>query len=199
MATIDRPRQAVAKALAVIAPLTACTQELPHTVHEDSAGALAPTSRPASLPVTGNAVNGYLPSVQPGNLRPIGNAAVPFALYVNQIHSHLHPIFADTFLASLDRLPRSHPMNDLDLLAGLELVISGQDGSVVRRGLFHPSGVGAFDMNSLAAVDRASPFGPPPAEILSPDGNVYLYWEFRRDAMACSPLYAHPFILKAAP
>jgi hypothetical protein len=32
-----------------------------------------------------------------------------------------------------------------------------------------------------------------------PDGNVYLHWEFRRDQMACSTLYAHPYILKVQP
>ena len=70
---------------------------------------------------------------------------------------------------------------------------------LVRRGVTSTSGITAFDISAIAAVDRAAPFGTPPAEIISPDGNVYLHWEFRRDDMACSTLFAHPFILNVQP
>jgi hypothetical protein len=126
-------------------------------------------------------------------------AAVPFALYLNQIHSRIHPIFADVFLDSLDRLPAGHPLNDQNLVTALEIVVDKEEGRLVRRGVTHTSGVTAFDINAIAAVDRAAPFGTPPPEIVSPDGNVYLHWEFRRDQMACSTLYAHPYILKVQP
>ncbi|HEY1534796.1 MAG TPA: hypothetical protein VGF76_12285, partial [Polyangiaceae bacterium] len=42
-------------------------------------------------------------------------------------------------------------------------------------------------------------FGTPPREIVSPDGNVYLHWEFHRNSEACSTFNARPFILKAQP
>jgi hypothetical protein len=71
---------------------------------------------------------------------------------------------------------------------------------LVRRGLTKSSGILQFDVSALASVDRAAPFGVPPAAIVSPDGNVYLHWEFYRNPdYACSTYFAHPFILKTAP
>jgi hypothetical protein len=146
-----------------------------------------------------SAIENYVPSVKPGNQTALNTAAVPFASYLNQIHSRIHPIFADTFLDSLDRLPASHPMNDRNLVTALEIVVDREEGRLVRRGVTRTSGITAFDVSAIAAVDRAAPFGAPPAEIVSPDGNVYLHWEFRRDDMACSTLFAHPYILKVQP
>jgi hypothetical protein len=146
-----------------------------------------------------SAIENYVPSVKPGNQTALNTAAVPFAAYLTQIHTRIHPIFADTFLSSLDNLPASHPLNDQNLVTALEIVVDHEEGRLVRRGVTHTSGVTAFDLNAIVAVDRAAPFGTPPSEIVSPDGNVYLHWEFRRDGMACSTLYAHPYILKIQP
>ena len=146
-----------------------------------------------------SAIENYVASVKPGNQTALNTAAVPFASYLNQIHSRIHPIFADMFLAQLDTLPASHPMNDQNLVTSLEIVVDHEEGRLVRRGVTRTSGVTMFDVNAIAAVDRAAPFGTPPSEIVSPDGNVYLHWEFRRDAMACSTAYAHPYILKVQP
>lgn len=146
-----------------------------------------------------SAIENYVAAVKPGNQTALNTAAVPFALYLNQIHARIHPIFADQFLASLDALPSSHPMNDPNLKTSLEIVVEREEGRLVRRGVTHTSGSTPFDISALDAVERAGPFGTPPAEIVSPDGNVYLHWEFRRDAMACSTLFAHPFILNVPP
>lgn len=146
-----------------------------------------------------SAIENYVPSVKPGNTTALNTAAAPFASYLNQIHSRIHPIFADGFLGSLDRLPSSHPMNDPTLITALEIVVEREEGRLVRRGVVSTSGVTAFDISAIASVDRAGPFGTPPSAIVSPDGNVYLHWEFRRDQMACSTLYAHPFIKRAEP
>lgn len=146
-----------------------------------------------------SAIENYVPSVKPGNTTALNTAAAPFASYLNQIHSRIHPIFADGFLDSLDRLPASHPMNDPTLITAIEIVVEREEGRLVRRGVVSTSGVTAFDISAIASVDRAGPFGTPPSEIVSPDGNVYLHWEFRRDQMACSTLYAHPFIKRAEP
>jgi TonB C terminal len=146
-----------------------------------------------------SAIENYVPSVKPGNQTALNTAAVPFAAYLNQIHSRIHPIFADTFLDSLERLPSSHPMNDKNLITALEIVVEREEGRLVRRGVTRTSGITAFDISAIAAVDRAAPFGTPPNEIVSPDGNVYLHWEFRRDDMACSTMFAHPFILNVQP
>jgi hypothetical protein len=146
-----------------------------------------------------SAIENYVAAVKPGNQTALNTAAVPFANYLNQIHARIHPIFADQFLASLDALPSSHPMNDPNLVTSLEIVVEREEGRLVRRGVTKTSGSTPFDISAIDSVERAAPFGTPPAEIVSPDGNVYLHWEFRRDQMACSTLYAHPFILNVPP
>jgi hypothetical protein len=149
-----------------------------------------------------SAIENYAPSVKLGNQTALNAARVPFASYLNQIHNRIHPIFADQFLDSLGALPASHPMNaNRDrMFTSLELVLDRQEGRLVRMGVTKTSGVTAFDVGALESVSRAAPFGPPPEAILSPDGKVYLHWEFHREPMyACSTFFAHPFILKGSP
>jgi hypothetical protein len=148
------------------------------------------------------AIENYVPSVKIGNQTALDTARVPFASYLNQIHNRIHPIFADQFLDSLDSLPAAHPMNQNRerMFTSLELVLDRQEGRIVRMGVTKTSGVTAFDVGALESVNRAAPFGPPPEAILSPDGNVYLHWEFHREPMyACSTFFAHPFMLKGNP
>jgi hypothetical protein len=62
------------------------------------------------------------------------------------------------------------------------------------------SGVTGFDVAALDVVSRAAPFGKAPDLIVSPDGNVYVHWEFRRDPFdACTTRDARPYIPKSAP
>jgi TonB family protein len=111
------------------------------------------------------------------------------------MHNRIHPIFADSFLESLDGLPANHPLNDQHLVTRLEIVLT-KDGHLRKMGIVKTSGITAFDIAALDAVDRAQPFGPAPNAIVSPDGNVYLHWEFHRDEVyACSTMGARPFIL----
>ena len=75
-----------------------------------------------------------------------------------------------------------------------------RDGHVVKMGIVKTSGVTAFDIAALDSVQRASPFGPAPSAIVSPDGNVYLHWEFHRDEVyACSTMNARPYMLNVPP
>lgn len=146
-----------------------------------------------------SAIENYEPSVKPGNQTSLNAAAVPFATYINGIHNRLHPIFAEEFLAALDSLPKAHSLNN-DLVTHIEIVLSRDQGRIVRRGVTRASGVTAFDVAAINAVDRAQPFGKAPDVIVSPDGNVYLHWEFHRDPFdACTTRNARPFLLKAAP
>jgi TonB family protein len=142
-----------------------------------------------------SAIENYVSSVKPGNQTALNTAQVPFASYLNGMHNRIHPIFADGFLESLDGLPSSHPMNDQKLVTRLEIVLN-KDGRLKKMGIVKTSGITAFDIAALDAVDRAQPFGPAPTAIVSPDGNVYLHWEFHRDEVyACSTMGAKPFIL----
>jgi hypothetical protein len=146
-----------------------------------------------------SAIENYVPSVKPGNQTALNTARAPFASYLSTIHNRLHPIFADGFLASLDALPGSHPMNQPDLSTNLEIVLDQEEGRIVKMGVTKFSGVTAFDVAALESVSRAAPFGTPPSDIVSPDGNVYLHWEFHRNVMACSTYNARPFMLKVQP
>ncbi len=146
-----------------------------------------------------SAIENYVSSVKPGNQTALNTAAVPFATYLNGMHNRIHPIFADSFLASLDNLPATHTLNDQHLITRLEIVLT-RDGHVVKLGVVKTSGVTAFDIAALDSVQRASPFGSAPAAIVSVDGQVYLHWEFHRDEVyACSTMNARPFMLNSPP
>ena len=146
-----------------------------------------------------SAIENYVSSVKPGNQTALNAAAVPFASYLNGMHNRIHPIFAEAFLESLSGLPPSHPMNDKHLVTRLEIVLT-REGHLKKMGVVRTSGITAFDIAALDAVDRAAPFGPAPGAIVSPDGNVYLHWEFHRDEVyACSTMGARPVILSAPP
>lgn len=145
------------------------------------------------------AIENYVSSVKPGNQTALNTAAVPFATYLNGMHNRIHPIFADSFLASLDSLPTTHPLNDTHLLTRLEIILT-KEGRLVKMGIVKTSGNTAFDIAALDSVERAQPFGPAPGAIISPDNKVYLHWEFHRDEVyACSTMNARPFLLKTAP
>lgn len=147
-----------------------------------------------------SAIENYVPSVKPGNQTALNTAKAPFASYLNLVHNRLHPVFADRFLGSLDELPASHPLNGPELVTHLEIVLDREEGRIQRMGVAKTSGVTAFDVAALESVHKAQPFGAPPKEIVSPDGNVYFHWEFYRNPQfACSTYFAHPYILKTAP
>lgn len=147
-----------------------------------------------------SAIENYVPMVKPGNQTALNSARSPFATYLSLIHNRIHPIFADWFLQSLDSLPGSHPMNRPDLSTNLEIVLDQSEGRVVKQGVTKTSGVTAFDVAALESVQRAGPFGTPPREIVSPDGNVYLHWEFHRNPhVACTTHHARPYLLKVKP
>jgi TonB family protein len=145
------------------------------------------------------AIENYVSSVKPGNQTALNTAAVPFATYLNAMHNRIHPIFADSFLASLDSLPPTNPLNDPKLMTRLEIVLT-RDGHIVKMGVVKTSGVTAFDIAALDSVQRASPFGSAPNAIVSTDGSVYLHWEFHRDEVyACATMNAAPFMLNTPP
>ena len=146
------------------------------------------------------AIENYVSSVRPGNQTALNTAQVPFATYLVKIHNRIHPVFADTFLSSLDSLPATHPMNDYKVMTRIEIVVEPESGRVVKMGVIKTSGITAFDMGALDSVNRSSPFGKAPAAIISTDGNVYLHWEFHRNPIyACSTLNAHPYMLNLPP
>lgn len=143
------------------------------------------------------AVENYEPSVKPGNQTSLNTAASPFGTYLNTMHNRIHPIFAEEFLQSLNSLPPGHKLND-NLVTFVEIVLGKDDGKILRTGITKASGSTMFDLVAVNAARRAGPFGKPPDAIVSPDGKVYVHWEFHRDPFdACSSRNARPYLLKA--
>jgi hypothetical protein len=143
------------------------------------------------------AIENYDPSVKPGNQTSLNAARVPFAAYINKMHNRIHPIFADGFLASLSRLPGDDKLSDMKLLTHMEVVLDGATGRVVAAGIVKASGVTAFDVAALSSIHSAAPYGQAPEMIVSPDGKVYVHWEFYRDPYyACTSKFARPYLIK---
>jgi TonB family protein len=142
----------------------------------------------------------YEPVVTGDNFTPLGVAREPFAKYLVAIHNRIHPVFAEKQLDVLSRLPKDDRLNDMTLSTDLEIVLAKDTGKIVRLGVTKSSGVAAYDSAVLATVQRAAPFGEAPDIIASPDGNVYVHWEFHRDPMdACTTRNARPYLLARAP
>jgi TonB family protein len=146
------------------------------------------------------AIENYDPSVKLGNQTSLNAARVPFASFINKMHNRIHPIFADGFLGSLSSLDRSDKLSDPKLVSHAEIVLDGRDGRVLSVGIVRASGVTAFDVAALRSIQAAGPYGKPPDVIVSPDGKVYVHWEFYRDPYyACTSKFARPYVLKNKP
>ncbi len=141
-------------------------------------------------------IENYDPAVKLGNQTALNAAQSPFAKYLHDIHNRIHPIFADEFLDSLERLPPGHALKDTTMVAHVEIILTPNDGKVLRRGIVKNSGSTVFDGAALDAVERAGPFGKAPDVIVSKNGFVYLHWEFHRNLVdACSTRNSHPFLV----
>lgn len=142
------------------------------------------------------AIENYVGHVKVGNQTRLNTAKSPFATYLWRMHTRIHPIFADTFLPTLERFPQTDPINDLSRYVTVELVLHADSGRIVDIGIIKTSGITLFDLNALEALWAAAPFGKPPEQIVSPDRRVYLHWEFHREpGLACSDRGAHPYLL----
>lgn len=124
---------------------------------------------------------------------------MPFARYLSAAHERIHPAFADARNEIASHLPAPTAGRG-ELVTTLEIVLDHETGKLVRLGVIRSSGLTAFDVAALSAVASAQPFGKAPEGIASPDGNVYVQWEFHSEPTdACSLRNAFPLLLKSAP
>jgi hypothetical protein len=174
------------------------SSEIVHVRFDRTGASAAPEPRlsePLQIDRWKAAIESYVPIVRFGNTAPLGVGRRPFAEYLVAMHARLHPIFADQFLPTLGSAWSGNPLS-----THLEIVLEKGTGKVVRMGVTKTSGLILFDIGALEAVERASPFGTAPDIIASPDGNVYVHWEFHRDPQeACSTRNARPYLLMHAP
>ena len=145
-----------------------------------------------------HAIENYVAQVKVGNQTALNTAKSPFRGYLWRMHNRIHPVFAMDFLPTLDRLGETHPMNQMERFARMEIVLNRKTGAIDKLGIIQTSGVTAFDVGALESVYAAAPFGKPPSEIISHDGKVYLHWEFyRMPQRACSNQFAFPYLLQS--
>jgi hypothetical protein len=110
-----------------------------------------------------------------------------YRVYVSAIHNCIHPLFSDSFLASLAGLAPDHALSNAKLTARVLLVIDGRSGALERASLVLGSGEPVFDAAAIASVRGSFPIRPVPPQILSSDGKVYIVWEFmRHEVIACT-------------
>ncbi len=124
-----------------------------------------------------------------------GSTDIAFGQYLASVHTCLHPVFAKSFLDSLEPQP-DDPLSNKTLVAAADLLIDGHSGALTRVRLRRHSGSAAFDRAALIALLHSFPVQPVPPEVVSSDGNVYLLWELHRDRdEACSTYFARLFKL----
>ncbi len=143
------------------------------------------------------AVAGYRPEANSG--RPVGweGAEGDLNAYLENVHACVHEAFADSFLASLETLPKDNPLSDPTLEATIEIVIDGETGALTRAGVVASSGVPEFDAAAVASFAHAFPLAKPPEATLSSDGQLYVTWELHRNPEeACRREQARPWKLR---
>ncbi|MCP4599978.1 MAG: energy transducer TonB [Proteobacteria bacterium] len=135
--------------------------------------------------------------VRPGNQEPLGDRQQIFHRYIDMIHQQdIHPLFGDSFWASLSNFTPGHPLNDWSLRVMAEFEIFA-NGHISEVRVVRTSGNAVFDAAAVDSVYRSSPFPAPPKEILSWNDRVYLRWGFYRNRRMCGVFNVEPYILKA--
>jgi TonB family protein len=119
-----------------------------------------------------------------------------FRAYLESTHEKIHALFADGFLVSLTSLDPSDPLNNMNLMTKMEFEILA-DGKINEVRVLKSSGIAVFDAAAVHSLYGASPFIPPPKEILSYNSRVYFRWGFYRNQRKCGVFNAEPYRLRA--
>lgn len=136
-----------------------------------------------------------IPEIQAGNHTSVNAHPSVYAGYIQSIHRRIHARWADTYLSLLDtQFPRSHPLQDPSLNVTIEFVINAQSGEFEKVSIVHSSGQLQFDAEAIAVVQGIGKRPNPPPQIISPNGKVYIHWNFFRDGRQCGVFHAHVYI-----
>lgn len=138
----------------------------------------------------------HITEVKPGNHTSVNAKPAVYANYIGRIHRKIHALWGAGFLPRLDtQYPAGHPLNDSSLNSLLEFVIDAKSGKVDAVNIVESSGELMFDAEAVSISHMIGPHRKPPGEIVSPDGKVYIHWNFWRDQRQCGPLGASVFIV----
>lgn len=114
----------------------------------------------------------------------LNTTSSPFAAYIHRLHNEIHPYWTDYLIRlSLSEGPSS-PLSDLSLTCTLEYVIT-REGEVADVRIVSQARESLFTAEAVNMLYSLGPYPPPPAAMLSSDGNTYIHWRFQRDNRAC--------------
>lgn len=143
------------------------------------------------------ALENFITEVKPGNHTSVNSHGRAWADYLGRIHRKIHVRWASGYLATLDtREDPGSPLNDPQLNAKLEFVIRASDGEVDRINIVRSSGELRFDAEAVMISKSVGPHPSPPRELVSPDGNVYVHWNFWRDQRQCGVFGASVYLVQ---
>ncbi len=143
------------------------------------------------------ALENFITDVKPGNHTSVNAYGRAWADYLGRIHRRIHARWAADYLATLDlREPAGSPLNDPTLNTKLEIVIRASDGKIQRINIVKTSGELRFDAEAISISTASGPHPRVPEELVSPDGNVYVHWNFWRNQRQCGVFGASVFIVE---
>ena len=138
---------------------------------------------------TRSALENFDIAVASGEETHLNTRASEFAPFIHLMHNRIHPRWWDRLTwYDLHHGPADE-MSNVGLLTVLEFVID-QSGELEDVNIVRGSGVLMFDADALALAYDIAPFDPPPAGMLSSDGNAYVHWTFHRNGRACGTRWA---------
>ena len=114
--------------------------------------------------------------------------AVRGAGYLTAVAAQIQPAWGQFLEDCRLRLPQTHPLNQVALVAIAEIAIA-RDGRLDVR-IATGSGNGDFDTAVFDVASDAGPVPVPPNELISDDEAVHLRWTFARDARQAGPATA---------
>jgi TonB family protein len=119
-----------------------------------------------------------------------------FSAYIAQMHRSIHDQWGFGQILVWDEQPRTSPLNNVTLLATLELVLNG-DGTIDNIKVVRSSGLRAYDVAAIDVAYSAGPYPSAPKALRSANGKIYIHWDFHRDDRQCATSGVTYYILSA--
>jgi TonB family protein len=133
--------------------------------------------------------------VKPGNHTSVNAAPAVYAGYMAKIHRRIHERWPD-YLVSLDtQYPAGHPLQNSSLQVTLEFVIEAKTGDFKAVNIVNSSGQMMFDAEAVNIAWSIGKQPNAPKQIVSPDGKIYIHWNFWRDGRQCGLFGAAIYIV----
>jgi outer membrane biosynthesis protein TonB len=142
------------------------------------------------------ALESFASEVAVGNHTGVNAYSDSAKFYLERIHQKIHRRWADGYLPYLDSsVPMGSPLRNPNLNTKLEMVIDGATGVVEKVSIVNTSGELMYDSEAIIIAQTIGPHGLAPDDATSPNGKVYIHWNFWRDSRQCGIFGAEMFIV----